>query len=223
MRNQAEMWSQTCKGGEGAAPRPGRRAVLLSAAGMALPWRGAHAAGFTPQRNIELLVGFVPGGTADAIARLLASEISSRHGWSCVTVNRPGGGGVLMQRALAGAVPDGHTLGVSASYQLMYTPQGMSAPPFGVEGFRQLASVAASPMALVAKVDGPCATFEQLKAHARSKGAVSLALSPPFTWLGDRLGAELGINIISVPFKGAGESLPATTCSSASASMAGTR
>src|SRR5947209_11745688 len=58
----------------------------------------------------EMTVLFPAGSSADVTARLLADGMSRRLGYRVIVVNRPGGGGAIGYRYVAGQNPDGHSL-----------------------------------------------------------------------------------------------------------------
>ncbi len=68
-----------------------------------------------PNRVIKMLQGFPPGGNVDAVARLLASEMSKGLGQTIVVESKPGQSGSLAAEAAARADPDGYTLLTVAS------------------------------------------------------------------------------------------------------------
>ena len=68
-----------------------------------------------PSRPIRVVIAFGPGGIADTIGRLVGQKMSDRFGQSVVGDNRPGAGGALGARIVAGAAPDGHTLLVTTT------------------------------------------------------------------------------------------------------------
>src|SRR5258708_39616930 len=59
---------------------------------------------------IEITVLFPAGSSADVTARLLADGMSRRLGSRVIVINRPGGGGAVGYRYVAGQKPDGHSL-----------------------------------------------------------------------------------------------------------------
>lgn len=122
-----------------------------------------------------------------------------------VASNRPGGGGVIMHRALQSARPDGHTIGLCASYELTYSSVERGAAPFALDDFSYLAGLARSPHCLVSRPDAGLDTIEKIRAYALKKGSISIGVAAPFDWLAPRFGQELGINAIGVPFKGGAE------------------
>src|SRR5580765_1394567 len=63
-----------------------------------------------PARPITMIVGFPPGGSTDATARILQDPLSQALGQSIVIDNRGGAGGTTGAAAVANARPDGYTL-----------------------------------------------------------------------------------------------------------------
>jgi tripartite-type tricarboxylate transporter receptor subunit TctC len=68
-----------------------------------------------PTRPIRLIVGFPPGGSADAVVRAMQPIVERTLGQPLVIENRPGGGGVIGVEAVVKAVPDGYTVGLGAA------------------------------------------------------------------------------------------------------------
>ena len=65
-----------------------------------------------PSRNINLLVGFPPGGNIDIVARQAQPFLEKYLGGKIAVINKPGAAGALANSELASAQPDGYTLGV---------------------------------------------------------------------------------------------------------------
>ncbi|MPZ38394.1 MAG: tripartite tricarboxylate transporter substrate binding protein [Rhizobiales bacterium] len=68
-----------------------------------------------PERPIRLLISFPPGGSSDAVGRIIQPGLEKRLGRSIVIENRPGAGGMIAIDAVAKAAPDGYTLGLGGA------------------------------------------------------------------------------------------------------------
>jgi tripartite-type tricarboxylate transporter receptor subunit TctC len=101
--------------------QPGKLAV-----GLALAVQAAFLfAQDWPQKPVKLIIGFPPGGGADAVARPIAEALSRELGQPVIVDNRPGAGTTIAAAASASAEPDGYTLYMSnasiyGSLQAMY-------------------------------------------------------------------------------------------------------
>jgi tripartite-type tricarboxylate transporter receptor subunit TctC len=91
-----------------------RTAALTIAIGVAAIGIAA-AQGAWPDRPIRLLISFPPGGSSDAIGRIVQPGVEKRLGQSVVIENRPGAGGMLATAAVAKSAPDGYTLGLGGA------------------------------------------------------------------------------------------------------------
>ena len=64
-----------------------------------------------PDRPIQLIVPWPPGGGTDLTLRILAEEAGARLGQPVIVVNRPGAAGTMVAPLLKAAAPDGYTIG----------------------------------------------------------------------------------------------------------------
>jgi tripartite-type tricarboxylate transporter receptor subunit TctC len=71
-----------------------------------------------PSRSITLIVNFPPGGSTDAMARIIREPLSQVLGQSITIDNRGGAGGTTGAAAVANAKPDGYTLLLSVNSAL---------------------------------------------------------------------------------------------------------
>lgn len=181
-----------------------RRSFLGGAAALLSGAAAAAAPAWAPTRPIEILVSFPAGGTADTLARLVADRLAKAHDWPAVIVNRPGGGGIVLQNSLKSARPDGHTIGFGASYELTY-PIGERVQVDRLRDFDALCSVAAFPTCIMTRPGAGFDTVDDWRRKAASGKAITLGVSPPFEWIGERLGRALKMDIVAVPFRGSSE------------------
>jgi tripartite-type tricarboxylate transporter receptor subunit TctC len=109
--------------------RLSRRSILaasgLMAAGATLA-RPALAQGRYPSRPIQMVVPWGAGGGTDATARIVGSLLERDLGQPVNVVNRTGGSGVVGHQAIAGAAPDGHTIGMITVEITMMHWQGLT-------------------------------------------------------------------------------------------------
>ena len=123
-----------------------------------------------PMRPLRLIVPFPAGGVADAVARLLAEQLSVRLGVSVEVDNRPGAAGTMAGDLVAKASSDGHTLLFHQANMLIQP--GLEPVPYDVmRDFTPVARVAATPLFLV--IDGhlPMTTAQQWVTAVRSSPA----------------------------------------------------
>lgn len=123
-----------------------------------------------PDRAVTLVVPFAPGASADALARLLATELSASLGKPVVVENKPGAGGATGLIALSKAAPDGYTLGMGATGALTINPHVPDSPP--LDPLRQLspvAKIADIPLVMVAGARSGFKTPQQVVDAARTK------------------------------------------------------
>ena len=71
-----------------------------------------------PNRSVTLIVNFPPGGSTDAMARIIREPLSQGLGQSIIIDNRGGAGGTTGAAAVANAKPDGYTLLLSVNSAL---------------------------------------------------------------------------------------------------------
>jgi tripartite-type tricarboxylate transporter receptor subunit TctC len=91
------------------------RATFLAAASLALAG-AALAQDFPPKKSVTLMVGFAPGGAADAAARLIAKKLGENIGQTVVVDNRAGAGGNIAHQLVANGPSDGSMLLLKVGY-----------------------------------------------------------------------------------------------------------
>src|SRR5205814_7045098 len=89
-----------------------RRKLFSSLAALALTLVTGIAQAAWPERPITLIVPWGAGGGTDATARIIGALLEKDLGQPVTVVNRTGGSGVVGHAAIAGAAPDGYTIGL---------------------------------------------------------------------------------------------------------------
>ena len=183
-------------------------AVLCLAAGLPL----SQAAAAFPDRNINLIVPFSPGGGYDSIARATARSMKKflPKGVNVIVKNLTGAAGQRANVFVYRAKPDGYTIAHLQSSGML-GQEMMSEKPVGFETskYTWLARVGADPYGLHVSAKGPYKSIEDLqKAKRITWGVEGIGVG---RWLGCFLAAKaFGIDFhVVAGYRGTGESLPA--------------
>lgn len=169
---------------------------------------GAVAAEF-PARPIRVLVGFTPGGGADAAARIVAQAFNEAWGRPAVVENRPGAGGNIATELVAKAPADGYTVLVSSPGPVAINPSLYPSLPFNPErDFAPVTLVGEGPNVLVVHPTVPATTVREFLALARKMpGRMNYASSgigstPHLSGALFQIATKL--KMVHVPYRGAG-------------------
>ena len=81
---------------------------------------GGSVAQSFPDKPITIVVAYPPGGVADVVARVLATDLAKRLGQPVTVENRTGAAGMIGASSVARAVPDGHTLLMGAMAETVF-------------------------------------------------------------------------------------------------------
>jgi tripartite-type tricarboxylate transporter receptor subunit TctC len=185
-------------------------ALLLRTACIVLALTATVAAQDYPTRPVRILVPFPPGGINDLVARLLATQLSERLGKQFIVENKTGAGGAVAGELVANAPKDGHTL-LIVSIAIAINPWMQKLPYDTIKAFAPVAIVATSPTVAVVNADLPAKSMQEFVALAKQKpGELKYASSGVGTSM--HLGGELfkltaGVDLLHVPFRGAGPAM----------------
>lgn len=179
-------------------------AVLMSAP--------AEAQTNYPTRPVTLVVPFPAGGSTDLVSRLVAQKMVAPLGQQVLIDNRGGAGGNIGSAAVARAAPDGYTIlmGTVATHAL--NPLLYKKMPYdAVKDFAPISLLAIIPNVLVVNLDFPPKDVKELITLAKaSPGKYSYASSgngTPLHLSGELFKTMAGVDIVHVPYKGAGPAL----------------
>ncbi|WP_237213094.1 tripartite tricarboxylate transporter substrate binding protein [Falsiroseomonas oryziterrae] len=143
-----------------------RRAILgtvlaapLAAPALAAPWR--------PDRPVELVVGFAPGGGTDIVARLFARHLETRLGQPITVVNRPGASSEVALTYVSRSRPDGQVLGLTNMPSFVTVPVERRAQ-YTLDSFAFLGNIMTDPTGVVVRADGPIRDLADLIARAKA-------------------------------------------------------
>jgi tripartite-type tricarboxylate transporter receptor subunit TctC len=192
-----------------------RRIVLAAcvAASVGALAAAPAAAQTYPTRPVKIVVPFAPGGPTEFIIRLVADRLTGTLGQPFVIENRPGGaGGTVGAKSVASAEADGYTLLFSSPGPLVTAAavyKNLDYDP--IKSFDPIAMVIYAPQMVVVHPSLPATSLAELVDYAkRNPGKVTFGSSGYGTqphMLGEMLKLAAGINIIHVPYRGAGQSV----------------
>jgi tripartite-type tricarboxylate transporter receptor subunit TctC len=183
-----------------------RRRIALAAAVLVAATAPAFGADW-PSRPISMIVPFPAGGSADAVARLIARQLSERLGQQVIVDNKGGAAGNLGTDLVAKAAPDGYTIGISTSGPLANNKFLYKHMPFDpLTDLTAVAAVGEIPMGVAVNPGIKANTLKELLQDARNRpGKLSIG-NPGIGTIG-HLTAELiksqsKVYALSVPYKG---------------------
>ncbi len=184
---------------------------LMALAALALP---VPAAGQSfPSKIVTLVVPYAPGGGHDAMARLLAEQLGKRFNQTVIVENKAGANGMIGAEYVARAAPDGHTILFASPAEIVIAPSAYKTMRYDPR--KDLAPVTLAgitPLVVVANPGVNVRTMTDLVAYAKANpgklsfGSAGNASSQHLA--GEWINSLAGIDLLHVPYKGAG---PATT------------
>ncbi len=186
-----------------------RRATLaVLASSVAAPAALAQSSGGRP---IRIIVGFGPGSANDLIARELARYMAESLGQPVIVENRPGAGGSVGTEAVVKAAPDGLTIGLGTSSQMVMNVALYRNLPFDVErDLRQIGLVGRTPLVLAGRASG-AKTLKELIANARANpGQVTYGSAGTGSIshiVGEAFARAADVKLNHVPYKGNGPAM----------------
>ena len=181
--------------------------ALLSLA--ALGAAGPALADTWPAKPVTLLVPFPPGGSSDAIARMLGNKLQEKIGGSFVVDNRGGAGGTIGTATVKRAVPDGYTLLVTSLGPLVIGPHLLKNIGYDPTKDLDYISVAVqAPNVLVVPAASPHKTMAEVLAFLKANPE-KMSFASSGNGSSDHITAELfwqqtGTSGLHIPYKGGG-------------------
>jgi len=165
-----------------------------------------------PHKTIRLVVPFPPGGSNDLVARIIAQKLDESWGQRVVVDNRAGGNGVIGTQLVARSAPDGYTiLLVPAAHAINATLQKGKLPYDPIKDFTPVTNIASAPNVLVVHPTVPARTVRELIRLAKTRPGQlnygSAGIGFPSHLAAEMLKSMAGINMVHVPYKGAGPAM----------------
>ncbi|MDB5877508.1 MAG: hypothetical protein JWQ41_922 [Variovorax sp.] len=164
-----------------------------------------------PDKPIVMVVPYSAGGPTDVVARMLAVPMGKSLGQTVIVENTVGAGGTIAPARVARAAPNGYTILIHhmgmATAPALY--KKLSFDP--LKDFEYIGQVIDVPMTLLSRKDFPANNFQELLTYVKAnKDKVSLAnagTGAVSQLCGLLFANQVGVNLTTVPYKGAGPAL----------------
>jgi tripartite-type tricarboxylate transporter receptor subunit TctC len=183
--------------------------ALLGALALMLVAQPNAGAADYPERLIKLVVGYPPGGPIDTTARVLAPPLAAILKQTVIVENRPGATGAIAAKALATTEPDGYTIMLGNASSLVVMQAVARYRDYdATKSFAAVAKLTEGYEVLVAAPDGPQsvqALIAQARANPGKLNYGSVGYGNLTHLAGELLKLRTGIDIVHIPYKGAGE------------------
>ena len=203
---------------------PVRWFLLVLALGIATRAVPAEDVATYPSRPLRLVVPFAPGGGTDVLARILGQKLGAMWPNTVVVDNRPGASATIGTDIVAKARPDGltmlliadtHAINVSLYRKLPYDP---------VKDFLPVILLATAPHVIVVHPSVPANSLKELVDYVKSKpGVLNYSSSGPAGTsyvLTEILRSATDMDLVHVPYKGAGPAMTALIAGEAQVTIA---
>ena len=158
-----------------------------------------------PSRPIRIIVSTSAGGITDVAARVLGQYITVKTGHAAVIDNRTGAGGNIAMEAVAKAAPDGYTLGVANTGNIVINPYLYRSMPYDpLHDLVPVGSMGEVPLFMVVNGKFPAKDLQEFVAYAKSHpisyGSAGVGTTPHLA--ADAFNRRLGLDMVHVPYRG---------------------
>ena len=191
-----------------------RRSFNLMAAATAVILGSLAAPAFAawPDRPINIIVPYAPGGTADALARLIGQHLGTKLNTPVVIQNKAGASGMIGADAVAKAAADGYTVLYDAT-PFSINPHLQKMPFDPQKDLAPLVLVGVTPMLLVVPRNSPFNSVQDLVSAAKkSPGKLTFGSGGQGTvqyMAGELFSQGAGLKTLHVSYKSGGPALQA--------------
>lgn len=198
---------------------PGRIKTIVAAAVVALTSSvvsgvalAQDAAANWPNRPVRIVVNYGPGGSSDNSIRPFTAGLAAALGQQIVIENKGGAAGAIGAETVQKSPPDGYTFLVTPNAAVTILPQVRKTPYDPFKDFIPVIKHADSISPLTVHPSLGVNNLKELEAYAKknpgklSFGGVGLGTSTQLTAL--VLNEAMGVDIMYIPYRGAGEALP---------------
>ena len=190
-----------------------KKAFVTIASMAALTFTPVQARAEYPDAPITMVVPYAPGGSADALARLISQHLGAVLNVSVVVMNRAGASGIIGENSVAQAKGDGYTVLYDAT-PLSINPFLQKLPFDPQTDLVPVTLVSVTPMLLVVPKTSPLNSVNDVLQAAKSNpGKLTFGAGGQGTvqyMAGELFSQGAGIDMLHVPFKSGGPAIMAT-------------
>lgn len=139
-----------------------------------------------PEKSLQLIVPFPPGGASDVVARIIGGELETRLGKPVIIMNRPGGGTTIAAKEVARSAPDGYTLFFSSNSSFTLPAAVKESVPYDKDNpVKDVASLVA-----------------EAKANPDKLSLASFGVATVSHFAGELFKSSAGVKMVHLPYKG---------------------
>lgn len=167
-----------------------------------------------PDKPLKLVAPYAPGGSADMLARALATHLSGQLKQPVVVENKPGANTTIAATAVARAPADGYTLLLASNASMVLNPllyKKLSYDPH--RDLKLISILAEAPLVLVTNSETGIKTVADLQAYAKAHPGKlnysSVGLGNPLQLTTELIKSRLHVDAVHVPFNGSAPALTA--------------
>ena len=156
-----------------------------------------------PNRPVRVIVPFGAGGSGDILARLVSEQLSASLKQQFVVENRTGAGGAVGVQALAGAEPNGYTIGITNLSTLSLAPLINASVTYDpIKSLSHIAYVGGAPVLLSSALKTNVRTLPEFIAHAKDKAFTfaSSGVGSDGHLMGQAIAMSMGLKVEHVPY-----------------------
>ena len=164
-----------------------------------------RAADAYPDRPIQLVCPFAPGGNSDMSARIIGNKLAEILGKPIVVVNKPGGGSSVGINYVVGSKPDGYTI-LTASAGIVLIPMINPQLPYKMADLTPIGRLVTWNNMMVVNKDVPAGNLQEFIAYAKQNpGALSYSSSGVGNtshFIGELINSETKLDLQHIPYTG---------------------
>lgn len=179
-----------------------------------------------PRHPVKIIIPYAPGGSADNVGRIVGKQLGSILGQPFIIENTGGSGGIAAMNSLLRSSADGYTLFLGDAGQWAINVALYKKLPYNpLTDLVPVSTLTYAPLFLVVNQSVPANSLQDLVALIKSKPGVysyaSSGVGSPHHLAMETFKSALGLDILHVPFKGTGQSMPALASGEVSMALVG--